>query len=274
MDIPSGGLIGRIYHSFQRLSSLRIPIFAANASFFLVLAVFPTLLLLLGLLRYTGLPVSYLTGLLEGVLPEALLPGARRLILSTYYNSSGALVSLSAGTALWSASRGLYGLLTGLNALYNVPEDRGWFYTRAISVFYTFGFLLVMLLTLVLHVFGTTLLRALSNTPGAFFRILCQVVDLRSVLLLAIQTLFFTLLFMVLPNRKNPFSESLPGALFASCGWLIFTNLYSIYVNHFSGLSNIYGSVYALALSMLWLYCCMSILFYGGAINSYLAQKK
>ena len=55
---------------------------------------------------------------------------------------------------------------------------------------------------------------------------------------------------------------------------MIFTRLYSVYVDHFAGLSNVYGSVYVMALSMLWLYFCVNILFYGGALNHLLAQKR
>ena len=77
---------------------------------------------------------------------------------------------------------------------------------------------------------------------------------------------------MVLPNEKNRFSDSLPGALLASSGWLVFSDLYSIYVEHFAHLSNVYGSVYAVALSLLWLYFCMGILFYGGALNKLLTE--
>lgn len=48
--------------------------------------------------------------------------------------------------------------------------------------------------------------------------------------------------------------------------------MYSVYVTHFSKISNIYGSVYAVAISMLWLYFCICILLYGGALNKYVAQ--
>ena len=92
--------------------------------------------------------------------------------------------------------------------------------------------------------------------------------------MLVLQTALFTAMFMVLPNRRNTFRESLPGALLASLGWLIFSDLYSVYVQHFSGYANVYGSVYAVALAMLWLYFCLCILFYGGALNHYLAKKK
>ena len=80
-------------------------------------------------------------------------------------------------------------------------------------------------------------------------------------------------MFMALPNKDIRFRDALPGALLASCGWLIFSNLDSVYVEHFARLSNVYGSVYAVALSMLWLYCCISIVFYGGVLNRILTEN-
>ncbi len=248
----------------QTLSRLHIGIYAAYACFFLVLAVFPLLVLLLSLIRYAGLQVDTLTDMLQGILPQALMDSARRLILNTYRATSGVLVSVSALTALWSAGRGIHGLRTGLNAIYGVEEDRGYFYTRGVSALYTFAFLLVLVLTLMLHVFATTLLQFLP---------IADVPLLRFFLLLGAQTVLFTTLYMVLPNRRNRFADSLPGAMFASAGWLTFSGLYSVYVEHFSNYANIYGSVYAVALSMLWLYFCVSIVFYGGALNVWLSKK-
>ncbi len=273
-EFPRGGLIGKTVYHWRTIQSLRIPLYAANACYFLVLALFPALLLLLGLLRYTPLEVERLGEMLAGVLPEALLEGAEELILITYDNTSGAALGLSAVTTLWSASRGIYGLLTGLNAVYGAEEDRGYFYTRFLSAVYTFAFLLVLLMTLSLHVFSTGLLAVLRRASHPFWRFLLDVVDLRFFLLLFLQTAIFTGMFMALPNRKNSFWDSLPGALLASSGWLIFSDLYSVYVTHFAHLRNVYGSVYAVALSMLWLYCCISIVFYGGALNRYLMSKQ
>jgi len=266
-------VIERITHLHRHFSRQRISSLSAGTGYFIVLSVFPLLVLVLALLRYTGLQVSTLTDLISGFLPEALLPAAKRLILSTYQNTSGAVVSLSALTGLWSASRGVYGLLTGLNAIYQVPENRGYFYTRGISVLYTFLFLLVLLATLVLNVFGTTLLMALPLNHS-LLQFLWELVDWRFLITLLLQTGLFTAMFMVLPNKHNTFRDSLPGALMASFGWLIFTNLYSVYVRNFSGYANIYGSVYGVALSMLWLYFCISIVFYGGALNHYLSTHK
>lgn len=274
MDQPQrGGLLGKLHQTARDIAGLHLPVHAANTGYFIVLSVFPALMLLLSLLRYTDLRLQDLLDLLEGVIPSALLPEAEQLVINTYRSTSGAVVGLSAITALWSASRGIYGLLTGLNAIYGVPENRGYFYTRAISMLYTFLFILVLLLTLVLHVFGTGLLELLSRSSSPFLRFLTGVVDLRFFLLLFLQVCLFTAMFMALPNRRNDLSSSLPGALLAAIGWQVFSALYSVYVEYFPTYSNIYGSVYAIALSMLWLYFCILILFYGGLLNRYLLEK-
>ena len=271
-EFPRGGLIGKTVHQWRWISGLRVPLYAANASFFMVLAVFPGLLLLLGLLRYTPLEVERLGEMLAGFLPEALAEGAEELILLTYDNTSGITLGLSVVTTVWSAGRGIYGMIAGLNAVYGLEETRGYVQIRFLSVIYTFAFLLVLILTLGLHVFGTKLLVLLQKASHPLLRMVLGVIDLRFFLLLFLQTLIFAVLYVVLPNGRNWFSDSLPGALLASSGWLVFSDLYSIYVEHFAHLSNVYGSVYAVALSLLWLYFCMAILFYGGALNKLLQE--
>lgn len=246
---------------------LQIPVYAANACYFLVLMIFPALLLVMSSLRYTSLSANDLIEVLGTVVPSALMPTAERLIVNTYYNSSGVVISVSAVTALWSSSRGVYGLLTGLNHVYGVREDRGYFYTRLISVVYTFAFLMVLILTLVLHVFGKSIAAWINAKDLALVDWVVRVIDIRFLVLLGLQILVFTALYMVLPNRRNRFWSSLPGATVAAVGWQVFSNLFSIYVQRLNVYTNIYGSVYALALGMLWLYICVTIVLFGGVLN-------
>jgi membrane protein len=147
--------------------------------------------------------------------------------------------------------------MSGMNAAYGVKETRGYLHTRLLSIWYTFGFLAVLLLTLVLQVFGNSILGFLQTMDGTLFRFLTEVVDLRFFLLLILQTGLFTAMYTVLPNRKNRIIASVPGALLSSIGWLIFSDLFSIYVEQLAEFLTFFGSVYAVALSMLWLYFCM-----------------
>ena len=254
----------------EEFAQLQIPVYAANACYFLAISIFPALLLILASLRYTALSAVDLIRLLEGILPGALMGAAESLIVSTYYNSSAGLVGVSALAALWSASRGIHGLLAGLNRIYGVREDRGWLCTRLICVGYTFVFLLLVLLTLVFQVFG----QALADRIW-LGRLLSELIDWRSVWLLLAQVLIFDLIYMVLPNRRNPFWGSLPGAVMAALGWQLFSRGFSLYVGRMlSRYTNIYGSVYTVALGLLWIYWCMCILLFGGLVNRILQQHK
>ena len=254
------------------LGQQHVPIYAGNASFFLILAVFPSLVILLALMRYTGLQIETFTELMEEVIPASLMPMVNRLVRSAYVNSSGTLLSVSAIAALWSSSRGMYSFIVGLNAINLVKEDRGYLRTRLLSVAYMFAFLVVLILTLVLHVFGKDLLLWLNGLLIPEF--LMNLLDVRIFLLLILQTLLFSGMYTVLPNERTSWRSNLPGALLAAIGWQIFTNVYSAYSQRFTEYSNIYGSVYAIALGMLWLYFCICIVFYGGVLNEYLEKRK
>lgn len=260
----------RHIHDFLR--PMQIPLHSAYTSFFLILSLFPSLLLLLGLLRFTQLDVSDLTELLEGFLPESLYPFVLALVQSSYRHSS-ALVSVSVLAMLWSASRGMYGLLRGLCAVYGQGESGKYWKRRLYSVGFTFSFFLALLLTLVVHVFGNAILDYLWMMTDPVLMRVMSVIDLRFALLLFLQTALFSAMYALPPGMRRPLRRCIPGALLASLGWLLYSRLFSVYVTYFSDYSDIFGSVYVPALGMLWLYCCISILFYGAAWNLWQARR-
>lgn len=266
------GLMGKAVRLFRDIRGLHITTYAGYASYFIVLSVFPTLVLMLGLLRYTVLKPADLLDFLAGFLPDALHGYAWNLISGGYANTTRTVVSLSALAALWSAGKGIYGLMKGLNAVYGVTEHRGWLRTRLLCAVYMVLFLLVLLLTLVLHVFGNTLAQFLQHRGGSFAWLGEDLLGLRYFLLVAVQTVLFAAAFMYLPGRNNGFWESLPGALFGSFGWMTVSGLFGVYVEEFSGYTNIFGPVGGVALTMLWLYICVNTLFYGGVLNRYLKK--
>lgn len=267
------GFVGKLRRYAARLREMEISTHASHACYFMVLSLFPALTLVLSLLRYTSLEASNLMELAQGYLPDALEPDIWGLISGTYDNTSRMVVSVSAAVTLWSASRGIYGLLSGLNGVYGREEQRSWLRTRLMCAAYTVLFVLVLILTLVLHVFGSTISRWIYTAGDPRFLQWTDLIDLSFFVLVAAQTLLFCAMFMFLPEGGNGFRESLPGALFGSLGWTVFSALFSVYVENFASRADLYGPVYALVLAMLWLYMCVSILFYGGALNRFLAEK-
>ena len=73
-EFPKGGILGKAMGLWSEIRQLKIPLHAANTGFFLILSIFPALVLLLSIIRYTPLDVHSLLQFLEGIVPEALLP--------------------------------------------------------------------------------------------------------------------------------------------------------------------------------------------------------
>lgn len=269
-----GKITGPIKRTFEFLGPMKISIHSAYTSFFLVLSVFPTLVVLFSILAY--LPIGYdeVMHLVSKLVPEAIVPIAEKIVIGAYENNSGAILSVSAVTAMWSAGRGVRGLLMGLNSVYGLKEDRSYLKTRGISMLYTFLFVIVLVLTLGLLVFGHAIMDYLRMTTNPLLLFFTEVIDWSFLVMMVLQTVLFATMYAYLPNRKQSILKSIPGALLASLGWMVCTNLISIYVKYYQYYANIYGSVYAVALAMLWLYCCISIIFYGAAVNRALMERK
>ena len=73
-------------------------------------------------------------------------------------------------------------------------------------------------------------------------------------------------------GRRTPRSQ-LPGTIFATAGWLVFSRVFSFYILHFWRLSYIYGSLTAVILIILWLYVIINLLFIGAGINAEMNGK-
>ena len=69
---PKGGLIGKAVDAYLAIREKQIPLHAAYAGYFIILSVFPALLMLLSILRFTGIQVETLVALIDAFLPHAL----------------------------------------------------------------------------------------------------------------------------------------------------------------------------------------------------------
>ncbi len=83
--------------------------------------------------------------------------------------------------------------------------------------------------------------------------------------------LFFVLwgLYYILPGIKQSSRLVLPGASFAMLSWVLMSYLFSYYLQHFSNLTSLYGSLSMIIALMLWLFIVNLILLMGAYINSY-----
>ena len=257
----------------RELNELELGVYAANASFFILLSLFPGMMLLIGLVQYTPLTPDDLESALTALLPEALLPLLDYMIRELFAENSPALLSISAVAALWTASKGAYSLLRGLNRVFGLRETRSYPLVRLRCTAFTLLLLVALLLTAALHLFSQQLTGKLSRSPLPFLQLLSRLLRLKYWLMTLLLGLFFASVYAVLPNHRTRFLRMLPGALCAAVGWEVFSSLFSYYVNRFGNYSLYYGSLSVIALTMLWLYVCIGIVFLGAVLDRFLFPK-
>lgn len=256
------------------LRRAQIPVYAGNAAFFLVLSFLPLTTLLLAVLQYTVFRPEDVLMLLSRIMPDEILPLFESFLQRSYQNSGAAVISLSALTAAWSASKGIYGMARGLNAVLDLPETRSYLRLRLLCLGYMLLFVLGLLLTLLFHVFGQKLLAVLTEKRLAIAGAAAFLMEHLELYSLVLLTALFCLLYLALPNRAQRLSAVFPGAVCAAAAWLVFSALFSVYVNHFAKGLQLYGSLAVMVMTMLWVYVCVSIVFYGAFFDRLLAGRR
>lgn len=256
----------------RRISDDHVSAFAAQSAYFILMSIIPILLLMMTMIRYLPITQTDLTNLLFTIVPEAF-QGLFSSILNELYTKSVAIVPLTAIFAAWSASKGIMSLYGGLNTIYHVPIVPNYIISRIWSAIYTVLFIVAILLTLVLMVFGTTIQEQLIQHFPMIAGITGFFVHFRFLITLAVLTLVFLVMYVILPNRRATFKSQLPGAVLSSVAWLLFSYCFSLYVRFSTGFSQMYGSMTTIMFLMLWLYFCMSILLIGAEINAYFEDR-
>jgi membrane protein len=265
--------IYKIIRAFNRkVGDDFISAFSAQAAFFVIISFVPFFMLLLTLLQYLPLSESTLLETLTQIFPSSTTSLIVSTITDIYNNSSGTVISITAISALWAASRGIFAVVKGLNSVYGIRETRSNLKLRIISSVYTFIFAIMMLITLIILVFGNRVYFWIESKIPIFKNLALIIISIRTIAGLFILTLFFLFIYIVIPNRSTRVYKELPGALVSAAGWMGFSYLYSFYIDNMSNYSKMYGSLTAVVLFMLWFYFCMYILFIGGEINVVLAS--
>lgn len=265
--------VRRVMHTINRD---RVFVYAGQAAMMILISLFPFIMLLSALAQYL-LPWSEaeLREILQSLeLGQPGLGFLSELADELFHPPTVSVISITALTALWSASRGVNAVRWGIRTMYRTPYRHGFIYHAAVSLLYTVSMFAMLLVLLALVVFGQQLLDLIRTHFAWLAAPLGFVLQFRTLILLLLLTLFFMLLYRVLPSQKLSFKAQLPGALFAAVGWLLFSFAFSLYIDNFANYSYIYGSLTAVVLLLLWLYACMVILLLGAEINAYLLRRR
>lgn len=242
--------------------------YAAQAAYFIILSFIPFILFLLTIVRYTPLTQMMVRQVIAEICPENFR-GLVLSIVNEVYGKTSAVVPITLLLALWSSGKGVQAITNGLNTIYHVEETRDWLTTRLWSVFYTFAFVVAVIVSLVLLVFGNSLQKSLTLWQPWLGRLIAQIIGARTLTAFLFLMAVFLALYKVLPNRKATFKSQMPGAFITAVAWMVFSYAFSLYYTFFPNTLNMYGSFATIILIMLWMYICMNIVLYGAEVNAY-----
>lgn len=255
------------YDFGKHMSRKNISAFAASTAFFLFLSLIPMLMLLCAVIPYTPVTEANLLRSITAIAPDSM-DGLLVMIIQEVYDKSVGIISITAIVTLWTAGKGMLALMRGLNAINDVEENRNYVLLRIVASLYTIMVLILMLLSLIMMVFGNTLMNLMEGLIPQTAYLFSVLRHFRILVVWFVITIVIALIYAYMPGSRQGFKMQLPGAVIAAVGWSVITWCFSIYVDKFNGFSA-YGSLTTIIILMLWLYACMYIVMAGAFLNRY-----
>lgn len=251
----------------------RVMIYAAQAAYFVIVSVIPFICLLISAISFF-IPADIYTVFEAYDMPKEIEGLLFSVIDQLFATQKVSLLSISAIFALWTASRGVDSIRIGLERVYHEKPSKGFVKQQIKSLLSTVILILVLVANMVFSIFGATIAEAL-NLMILFNIIMFFSVPILFITMCSAFTIIYAFVGKIGKVRwKDRILQHLPGAVFTTLGWLLFSYGFALYIHFFPSASAIYGSLTAVCLVMLWLYVCIIILLLGAEVNKLILRNK
>lgn len=257
-----------------KLQKNHIDEYTAQCAYFTLLAFIPLIMLILTLTKYIGIDQSTLFFIIESIAPSSNTLNSSVLdIIKEVYSKSVGTITISAIFVLWSAGKGFLALCKGLNAAYEVRPKKKFMYFRIKATICTIIFIVLIVLTLILLVFGNSINLVLQEKFNIFSKFINVLLKGKVVISVLVLSIVFMMAYKFIPQHKYKLKYQIPGAVFAAVACNVVSIFYSIYVDVFTGFSVMYGSLTTVVLAMMWVYACMYSILLGATINKTISEN-
>lgn len=248
----------------------RVLLVAAGTTFYLLLALFPTISAFVSLYGLVADPAAIADDIegLSAVVPQVGLDLIRErleILLAQDQQALGLRFLLASAVALWSANSGVKALFEAMNVAFGEQEKRSFVGLNLLA----FGFTLAAMLA------AAVLVAAVAVVPLAFHLLRLDahsqllVTLLRWPVLLALLACGISLLYRYGPSRERARWRWVSfGGVFATVAWLAVSIGFSVYLTHFAHYEATYGSLGAVIGFMVWTWLSVVTLIVGAEIDA------
>jgi len=251
---------------------------AAQLAYYLILALFPFLLVLVSLMGTFSSPESAATVLeyFRQVMPRdvyALIEEYTGPIISGRAKAPE-LLSFGILFTIWTASGAFSALINGLNRAYDVQETRPFWKVKGLAILMTLGLSALISVGVLLMILGPQIGAGVTNYFGLDdeFLFVWNIVRWPVALLFMVVTV--ALLYYLAPDAGQPFRWITPGGFVGVLLWVAASVAFSVYVNNFGSYNKTYGSIGVVIVLLLYLYISSLTILFGATLNAVLVRMK
>jgi membrane protein len=272
--VTRAGLKGIFAATYKNVPQHHVLQMAAALSYYLILAVFPSLIFLSAIMGSIPLPDLFgrVVETMALLLPLDTMRLVQSVLLDVLATNRRAWLSFATLGGIWVASAAFDALIESLDIAYGVHDDRPFWRTRLRAIllgFVTAGLVSTALTVMMLGPrFGACLASRIHVSTG--FVLLWPVIHWAVAIvftLVAVELLYF-----LAPNVKQRFGATLPGAILAVSCWIGLSYLLGFYFRHMANLSRTYGTLAGFIAFMTWFYWNSIALLVGAELNAELAR--
>jgi membrane protein len=269
-QIPPSGWKDIFWRIYENVQEHRILAIAAGVAFYALLAIFPGIAAVVALYGLFADPSTIGTHLtdLSGVLPGGaidVIGDQLQRLTNQGHAALGFTFLLSLAVSIWSANAGVKGMFDALNVVHGEREKRSFIKLNCISLAFTCGGLLFVLLALIALVVLPLVIDYLGLTRGAQWLLALGKWPL---LLLAVGLAVALLYRHGSSREKTQWRWLTWGSAFAAVGWLVVSVLFSWYAANFGSYNKTYGSLGAVVGFMTWMWLSCIVILLGAELDA------
>lgn len=244
------------------LFSKQTYIYVSCAAYYLIISFIPMTLFIFSVMSFIPFEPN-LEYFLGQLLPEGLSDRLYKIMDWVGNRRSVPLLSISGLVTVWSASKSMVAVSTGLNHVMNISGGEHTLRTRLRAVYILLPLPILLYLIFFAHIIITIVSQKILYALFPWFSHAAHYFHLYSILLLS---LIFTIFYRIVPSHRFPFRHCLGGAAITAGLWSVSANVFSIYVKYISSYTMVYGIIGTVYLGMIWLHVSIRIVFLGGRI--------
>jgi membrane protein len=244
--------------------------YAAALAYQVLFAFFPFIIFLIALLSFLRAPgfFEWLMEQARAVLPQDAMGQVTEVIGEVQNRREGGLLSFGIILAIWVASSGVRSTMNALNNAYNVAEARPMWKRYLMSILYTLGLAVMLVLAVGLMLIGPQVITWLTEQFGLDQLFVALWTWLRIPVAILLMMLAVAMIYYFAPNVEQKFRFITPGAVLAVISWVVASLAFSYYVSNFGNYSATYGSVGTVIMLLLYFFISSAVLLFGAEVNA------